>query len=60
MASWKKSAHTLWVNRLRRVSSLREFLQVMNVDFILVLLIFNLRLVVRHYLEFIIFLFPII
>lgn len=34
MGSWKKSAHNLWVNRLRRVSSLREFLQVLNVDFI--------------------------
>ncbi|KAH6762645.1 hypothetical protein C2S52_020078 [Perilla frutescens var. hirtella] len=33
MGSWKKSAHNLWVNRLRRVSSLREFLQVMA-DFV--------------------------
>lgn len=34
MVSWKKAAHNLWVNRLRRVSSLREFLQVLDVDFI--------------------------
>ncbi|XP_042046223.1 homeobox-DDT domain protein RLT3-like isoform X1 [Salvia splendens] len=33
MGSWKKSAHNLWVNRLRRVSSLREFLQVLA-DFV--------------------------
>ncbi|XP_057778716.1 homeobox-DDT domain protein RLT3 [Salvia miltiorrhiza] len=33
MVSWKKSAHNLWVNRLRRVSSLREFLQVLA-DFV--------------------------
>ncbi|KAK4431168.1 Homeobox-DDT domain protein RLT3 [Sesamum alatum] len=29
MGSWKRSAHNLWVNRLRRASSLREFLQVL-------------------------------
>lgn len=34
--SWKRSSHNLWVNRLRRVSSLREFLQVMNIAFIIV------------------------
>ncbi|KAL0321943.1 UNVERIFIED_CONTAM: Homeobox-DDT domain protein RLT3, partial [Sesamum calycinum] len=27
MRSWKRSAHNLWVNRLRRASNLREFLQ---------------------------------
>ncbi|KAL0401362.1 UNVERIFIED_CONTAM: Homeobox-DDT domain protein RLT3 [Sesamum latifolium] len=29
MGSWKRSAHNLWVNRLRRASNLREFLQVL-------------------------------
>ncbi|KAL0299170.1 UNVERIFIED_CONTAM: Homeobox-DDT domain protein RLT3 [Sesamum radiatum] len=29
MRSWKRSAHNLWVNRLRRASNLREFLQVL-------------------------------
>lgn len=33
MGSWKKSAHNLWANRLRRVSTLREFLQVLA-DFV--------------------------
>ncbi|XP_042000003.1 homeobox-DDT domain protein RLT3-like [Salvia splendens] len=33
MGSWKKSAHNLWANRLRRVSCLREFLQVLA-DFV--------------------------
>ncbi|KAL2557928.1 Homeodomain-like transcriptional regulator [Forsythia ovata] len=33
LGPWKKSAHNLWVNRLRRSSSLAEFLQVL-VDFI--------------------------
>lgn len=31
--SWKRSAHNLWVNRLRRASSLAEFLQVLA-DFV--------------------------
>ncbi|KAK4385427.1 Homeobox-DDT domain protein RLT3, partial [Sesamum angolense] len=29
MRFWKRSAHNLWVNRLRRASNLREFLQVL-------------------------------
>ncbi|CAA3007909.1 homeobox-DDT domain protein RLT3-like isoform X2 [Olea europaea var. sylvestris] len=33
LGPWKKSAHNLWVNRLRRSSSLAEFLQVLA-DFI--------------------------
>ncbi|PIN09263.1 hypothetical protein CDL12_18165 [Handroanthus impetiginosus] len=33
LGSWKRSAHNLWVNRLRRASSLREFLQVLA-DFV--------------------------
>ncbi|KAL1546123.1 homeobox-DDT domain protein RLT3-like [Salvia divinorum] len=33
VGSWKKYAHNLWVNRLRRVSCLREFLQVLA-DFV--------------------------
>lgn len=33
MVSWKKCSHNLWVNRLRRVSSLREFLQVIYISF---------------------------
>ncbi|KAG8380679.1 hypothetical protein BUALT_Bualt06G0040900 [Buddleja alternifolia] len=33
LGCWKRSAHNLWVNRLRRASSLREFLQVLA-DFV--------------------------
>jgi hypothetical protein len=31
VGSWKKSAHKLWVKRLRRTSSLPELLQVSNI-----------------------------
>ncbi|KAI3458724.1 hypothetical protein Pfo_015387 [Paulownia fortunei] len=33
LGSWKRSSHNLWVNRLRRASSLKEFLQVLA-DFV--------------------------
>ncbi|KAK4480454.1 hypothetical protein RD792_013527 [Penstemon davidsonii] len=33
LGSWRKSSHNLWVNRLRRASSLTEFLQVLA-DFV--------------------------
>ncbi|KAL9164032.1 hypothetical protein ABFS82_06G079800 [Erythranthe guttata] len=33
LGSWKRSSHNLWINRLRRASNLREFLQVLA-DFV--------------------------